>query len=89
VIVGNEPNVNLFWLPQFDADGGDAAATAYEALLAETYDALKGVDDDLTVVGGGLASAARTIQCRAPDHSPTQFIVDLGRATVRAAATAH
>lgn len=81
MIVGNEPNLNLFWLPQFDADGGDAAATAYEALLAETYDALKAVDADLTIVGGALAprgsddpSASRQT------HSPTQFILDLGRA---------
>ena len=29
VIVGNEPNLNRFWLPQFDADGTDAAAPAY------------------------------------------------------------
>ena len=41
MIVGNEPNLNLFWLPQFGADGGDAAAAGYEALLADTYDALK------------------------------------------------
>ena len=26
VIVGNEPNLNLFWQPQFDATGGDQAA---------------------------------------------------------------
>ena len=42
-IVGNEPNLNRFWLPQFAADGSDAAATAYEQLLATTYDALKAV----------------------------------------------
>ena len=29
VIVGNEPNLNRFWLPQFDADGEDVAAPAY------------------------------------------------------------
>ena len=28
-IVGNEPNLNRFWLPQFNADGTDAAAPAY------------------------------------------------------------
>ena len=33
VIVGNEPNLNRFWMPQFDDDGGDAAAPAYFALL--------------------------------------------------------
>ena len=59
VLVGNEPNLNLFWVPQFDPSGGDAAAAAYEQLLASTYDALKGADPKLTVVGGNLAAARR------------------------------
>lgn len=81
VIVGNEPNLNLFWLPQFDAAGGDAAATAYEALLAETYDALKAADPDLTVVGGGLAPrGADDPGASRQTHSPTAFIRDLGKA---------
>jgi len=81
VIVGNEPNLNLFWQPQFDGDGSDAAASAYEALLADTYDALKKVDRGLTVVGGAVSphggddpSASRQT------HSPTRFIIDLGDA---------
>ena len=41
VIVGNEPNLNRFWLPQFDEAGNDVAAPAYFALLAEVYDAAK------------------------------------------------
>src|SRR5205809_517992 len=53
-IVGNEPNSNYYWLPQFDAGGGDAAAQAYEALLAAAYDAIKAVRPDATVVGGAL-----------------------------------
>src|SRR5207248_8491962 len=52
VLVGNEPNLNLFWAPQFGAGDGDPAASGYEALLADTYDALKAVDSNLTVVGG-------------------------------------
>jgi hypothetical protein len=81
VLVGNEPNLNLFWQPQFGADGEDVAAVQYETLLASTYDALKAVDPDLTVIGGNLAprggddprSARQT-------HSPTSFIRDLGAA---------
>ena len=42
-VVGNEPNNNLFWQPQFNADGSDAAAPAFEQLLAQTYDAIKSV----------------------------------------------
>src|SRR6266545_3636943 len=41
VIVGNESNLNLFWLPQFGSSGQDLAAPAYERLLARTYDAVK------------------------------------------------
>ena len=55
VIVGNEPNLNRFWLPQFGLDGANASAPAYLSLLARTYDALKAVDPTLRVWGGALA----------------------------------
>lgn len=80
VIVGNEPNLNLFWMPQFDAAGGDQAAVDYEALLAETYDALKAQDSKLDVIGGGLAPHGGDRPTARPTHSPTQFIRDLGAA---------
>jgi hypothetical protein len=81
VIVGNEPNLNLYWLPQFDADGGDAAATAYESLLARTYDAIKTADPSVLVIGGAVSPRGND----KPDgkrltHSPTTFIPDLGAA---------
>ena len=53
--VWNEPNLNGFWLDQFDESGNDIAATAYEALLAKTYDALKAVSPKLKIYGGNLA----------------------------------
>src|SRR5256885_6233562 len=56
VIVGNEPNLNLFWMPQFGTDGSDAAAPAYLELLAATYDAIKAVNPEVNVIGGALAS---------------------------------
>jgi hypothetical protein len=80
VIVGNEPNLNLFWQPQFDASGGDRAALDYELLLAETYDALKAQDAQLYVIGGALAPAGADRPLSRPTHSPTQFIRDLGAA---------
>ena len=55
VIVGNEPNLNLFWMPQFDSSGGDAAAASFEQLLAATYDAVKKVRDDVQVIGVGVS----------------------------------
>jgi hypothetical protein len=80
VIVGNEPNLNLFWQPQFDATGGDQAALDYEALLAAAYDALKAEDSHLNVIGGALAPQGADRPLSRPTHSPTQFIRDLGAA---------
>jgi hypothetical protein len=81
VVVGNEPNTNLFWRPQFDATGGDAAATAYESLLATSYDAIKAVAPKVEVIGGGLAArGADRPHGKRPTHSPVAFIRDLGAA---------
>jgi len=80
VIVGNEPNLNLFWMPQFDGTGSDQAAVDYEALLAATYDALKAQDSKLDVIGGALAPHGGDHPSARPTHSPTQFIIDLGAA---------
>src|SRR5581483_10386314 len=79
VIVGNEPNLPLFWQPQFGPGGSDAAATAYERLLAETYDAIKKADSHVTVIGGALAArGSDNPQASRPTHSPDTFIRDLG-----------
>ena len=81
VMIGNEPNLNLFWSPQFGADGSDTAAAGYEALLATTYDALKAVDPDLTVIGGNLSPhGGDQPDTSRPTHSPTKFIQDMGAA---------
>jgi hypothetical protein len=80
-IVGNEPNLNRFWLPQFGPDGEDVAAPAYEQLLATTYDALKAVRPHATVYGGALAPRGVDRPNTGRDtHSPTAFIADLGAA---------
>ena len=80
--VGNEPNLNRFWLPQFNADGSNAAAPAYLALLAA----------DLRRAEGGLARRSRSSAARSrraastgpgtgrDTHSPTKFLRDLGAA---------
>ena len=81
VIVGNEPNLNRFWLPQFDEAGNDVAAPAYFALLAEAYDAAKQAADDVTVWGGALAPRGIDRPGTGRDtHSPTTFVRDLGAA---------
>jgi hypothetical protein len=79
VIVANEPNLNRFWMPQFGADGSDAAAAAYESLLATAYDAIKAVAPDVRVWGGALAPRGVDRPGTGRDtHSPTAFIRDLG-----------
>jgi len=79
-IVGNEPNSSRYWQPQFDASGADAAAAAYEQLLAATYDAIKQVRPTATVVGGALDSHGTDSPVNRPSHSPATFIRDLGAA---------
>ena len=81
VIVGNEPNLNTFWAPQFGAGGRDLAAVGYLDLLVRSYDAIKAADPGVRVLGGALAprGADRPGGSR-PTHSPTAFIRDLGSA---------
>jgi hypothetical protein len=81
IIVGNEPNLNRFWLPQFAPDGSNASAPAYLSLLAQTYDAHTAVDPTVTVWGGALAprGSDRPDGIR-PTSSPTAFIQAMGSA---------
>ena len=81
VIIGNEPNLNRFWMPQFDAAGEDVAAPAYLALLIEVHDAVERADPDMRVWGGALAPRGIDRPGTGRDtHSPTTFIRDLGAA---------
>ena len=80
-IVGNEPNLNRYWLPQFGPNGEDFAATAYTQLLARTYDAMKAVDKNVFINGGSLAPRGIDRPGTGRDtHSPTAFITDMGTA---------
>jgi len=80
-IVGNEPNVNRFWQPQY-AGGKDAAATDYEHTLAQSYDALKTVRPDSVVWGPAISSRGNDNANAAsnPSHSPVWFIKYMGDA---------
>ena len=81
VIVGNEPNLNRFWLPQFNPDGTDAAAAAYVALLGQAYDALKAASSAIRVIGGAVSPRGIDRPNTGRDtHSPTVFIPDMGAA---------
>lgn len=81
VIVANEPNLNRFWMPQYELDGSSASPKAYLALLAETYDALKAVSPAVRVYGGALSPRGGDKPGGVrPTHSPTAFIQQLGLA---------
>jgi hypothetical protein len=77
-VIGNEPNVNRFWQPQF-VKGKDAAGRDYEHTLARSYDALKAVRPDAVVWGPAISSRGNdNAHARsAPSHSPVWFIKDL------------
>jgi hypothetical protein len=81
VIVGNEPNLNRFWMPQFEVDGSGASAPAYLALLAAVYDAVKAAAPETTVWGGALAPRGVDKPFTGRDTiSPTRFIREWGEA---------
>ena len=81
VIVGNEPNLNRFWMPQFALNGTGASAPAYLRLLAQTYDALKAASPDVRVWGGALAPRGVDKPNTGRDTiSPTRFLRELGAA---------
>jgi hypothetical protein len=87
-IIGNEPNLNLFWMPQFNRNGTTASAGAYLRLLADSYDALKAVSPDVNVIGGSVSPRGQDKPASPRHtHSPTRFIAELGRAYRRSKRT--
>jgi hypothetical protein len=78
-IVGNEPNLNRYWLPQFGPNGEDVAATGYVQLLARTYDLMKAADPKVFINGGSVSPRGIDRPGTGRDtHSPTAFITDMG-----------
>ena len=79
-VVGNEPNLTRFWQPQFDRRGRGHSGIAFASFLARSYDALKAVNPEITVVGVGLSPRGNDMP-RAKSNvstSPVRFIRDLG-----------
>jgi hypothetical protein len=80
-IIGNEPNLNMFWMPQFARKGASLSPLAYFRLLARTYDALKVVSPEITVIGGSVSPRGGDKHTsKRQTHSPTRFITELGKA---------
>jgi hypothetical protein len=79
-IVGNEPNVNSFWQPQYAPTRKAISCATYTGLLAATYDALKGVNPGIGVIGVGLSPRGNdnpTARSN-PSTSPVRCIRDMG-----------
>jgi hypothetical protein len=80
-IIGNEPNLNRFWMPQFTRNGGNASAPGYVALLAQTYDTLKAVSPEIKVIGGAVSPrGGDDPHSKRHTQSPTRFIPAMGKA---------
>ncbi len=79
-IVGNEPNQPRFWRPQFDSSGAHVAAATYESMLAAAYDALKGFNPAIDVIGLALSPRGndKPNAISNASTSPVMFIHDLG-----------
>jgi hypothetical protein len=78
-IIGNEPNLNRYWMPQFGPNGEDVAAPAYVQMLARTYDLMKAADRDVFLIGGSVSPRGIDRPGTGRDtHSPTAFITDMG-----------
>ncbi|HET6642763.1 MAG TPA: hypothetical protein VFG93_05770 [Gaiellaceae bacterium] len=82
IAVGNEPNQPRFWQPQFSFTGKSLACGSYERVLAQAYDALKGVNRDITVLGVSLSPRGNDNALAAVNAStsPVRCIRDLGLA---------
>jgi hypothetical protein len=81
-IVGNEPNVNSFWQPQYGPKRQAVSCKAYTGLLAASYDALKGVSGAINVIGVGLSPRGNdnpTARSN-PSTSPVRCIRDMAAA---------
>lgn len=79
-VIGNEPNLTRFWQPQFDRRGRNVSGIAFAVFLARSYDALKDVNPNITVVGVGLSPRGND-RPRAKSNistSPVRFIHALG-----------
>jgi hypothetical protein len=88
-VIGNEPNQPRFWQPQFDARRLGVSGGAYFNVLKQVYDALKGVDQNINVIGLGLSPRGNDNPTATSNISisPVRFIRDFGLAYRRSGRT--
>jgi len=80
IAVGNEPNQPRFWQPQFSTRGAGLACTAYQRVLAQSYDALKAIDASISVLGVSLSPRGNdnAVAATNASTSPVRCIRDMG-----------
>jgi hypothetical protein len=80
VVIWNEPNSARFWRPQFAPDGSNAAAPAYEQLLAECWDALHAFRPGVNVIAASAPRGNDDPSASCPSQSPVAFYRGLAAA---------
>jgi hypothetical protein len=80
VVIWNEPNSSRFWQPQFAADGSNAAAPAYEQLLAECWDVLHAARPGVNVIAASAPRGNDDPSSSRPSQSPVAFYSALAAA---------
>jgi hypothetical protein len=73
VVIWNEPNSARFWRPQFAPDGSNAAAPAYEQLLAECWDDLHAFRPGVNVIAASAPRGNDDPSASCPSLSPVAF----------------
>jgi hypothetical protein len=82
VVIWNEPNSSTFWQPQFTPDGEEAAAPAYEALLAECWDELHTLRPTVNVIAASAPRGNDDPFALHASQSPVDWYEALGAAYV-------
>lgn len=82
VVIWNEPNLSAFWLHQFDSAAASRAPGMYEALLERCYDVLHAARPGMNVIAPATSPWGNDDPFARSNvsHSPTSFILELGRA---------
>jgi hypothetical protein len=80
VVIWNEPNSFRFWQPQFAPNGANAAAPAYELLLAECWDVLHATRPGVNVIAASAPRGNDDPTADRPSQSPVAFYSALAAA---------
>ena len=81
----NEPNLSLFFFPQFNTAGKALSASLYKSLVNAFYDAVKAVDKSNLVIAAGLGPIAVPKWTIGPIRFTRELLCMQGRETFRPA----